>query len=54
MRVRVHQDIARIEVEREYFNLIIQNQYTIDQIKELVFRYVTLDLNGLTSGSFDK
>lgn len=54
MRIRVHQEIARIEVEREYSNVIIQNQNIVEQIKALGFRYVTLDLNGLTSGSFDK
>ena len=54
VRIRVHQEIARIEVEREYSNVIIQNQNIVEQIKALGFRYVTLDLNGLTSGSFDK
>ena len=54
VRIRVHQDIARIEVEREYLNVIIQNQSIVEQINELGFRYVTLDLNGLTSGNFDK
>ena len=54
VRIREHQEIARIEVEREYSNVIIQNQNIVEQIKALGFRYVTLDLNGLTSGSFDK
>ena len=54
VRIRVHREIARIEVEREYSNVIIQNQNIVEQIKALGFRYVTLDLNGLTSGSFDK
>lgn len=54
VRIIVHQEIARIEVEREYSNVIIQNQNIVEQIKALGFRYVTLDLNGLTSGSFDK
>ena len=54
VRIRVHQEIARIEVEREYSNVIIQNQNIVEQIKALGFRYVTLDLKGLTSGSFDK
>lgn len=54
MRIRVHQGIARIEVEKEYFEIIMQNFDAIDSIKNLGFKYVTLDLNGLTSGSFDK
>lgn len=54
VRVRIHQDIARIEVEKEYFNIILQNQQVIEKIKNIGFKYVTLDLNGLTSGSFDK
>lgn len=54
VRIRVHQDIARIEVEKEYFNIILQNQQVIEKIKNIGFKYVTLDLNGLTSGNFDK
>jgi len=54
VRIRVHQDIARIEVEKEYFEIIMKNFDAIDSIKNLGFKYVTLDLNGLTSGSFDK
>lgn len=54
VRVRIHQDIARIEVEKEYFNIILQNQQVIEKIKNIGFKYVTLDLNGLTSGNFDK
>ena len=54
VRVRVHQDIARIEVEKEYFKIIMRNLEAIESIKNLGFKYVTLDLNGLTSGSFDK
>lgn len=54
VRIRVHQGIARIEVEKEYFEIITQNFDAIDSVKNLGFKYVTLDLNGLTSGSFDK
>ncbi|MDO4943386.1 MAG: ATP-dependent sacrificial sulfur transferase LarE [Lachnospiraceae bacterium] len=52
-RVRVHHDIARIEVEEPYFETILKNREKIEKIKELGFRYITLDLDGLTSGSFD-
>ena len=54
IRVRVHQEVARIEVEKEYFNIIMQNLDIVNKIKNLGFKYVTLDLEGLTSGSFDK
>ena len=52
-RVRVHNEIARIEVAKEYFNLILSNPQIIDEIKKLGFQYVTLDLSGLKNGSFD-
>ena len=54
VRCRVHEDIARIEVERKYFKLILDNPNAINEIKNLGFKYVTLDLEGLKSGSFDK
>ena len=54
IRVGVHQEVARIEVEKEYFNIIMQNLDIVNKIKNLGFKYVTLDLEGLTSGSFDK
>lgn len=54
IRVRVHQEVARIEVEKEYFNIIMQSLDIVNKIKNLGFKYVTLDLEGLTSGSFDK
>ena len=38
VRIRVHQEIARIEVEREYSNVIIQNQNIVEQIKALGFK----------------
>lgn len=53
VRVRVHGDIARIEVPKEKFEIILKNEKTINKIKELGFKFITLDLNGLKSGSFD-
>ena len=72
VRVRVHDNIARIEVNIEDFEIILnnitnknketrkekntknQNQENIlDKIKAFGFSYVTLDLSGLKSGSFD-
>lgn len=51
-RVRVHDKLARIEVERNNFNLV-NDEELILAIKELGFDYVTLDLEGITSGSYD-
>ena len=59
VRVRVHDNIARIEVNPEDFEIILNNiKYENDnniaeKIKKLRFSYVTLDLSGLKSGSFD-
>ena len=53
IRVRAHGEIARIEVERNDFDLIIKDTEIIESIKNLGFTYVTLDLDGIKSGSFD-
>jgi uncharacterized protein len=57
VRVRIHGNIARIEIERSEFGRIIQpeiaeslNQY----LHELGFLYVTLDLGGYQMGSMNK
>lgn len=54
VRLRVHKDIARIEVDKVYFETIIKNEKTIKQIQDLGFEFVTLDLNGIKTGNFDK
>ena len=61
VRVRVHDSIARIEVNPENFQLILSNikmknrnsKNIAEKIRDLGFSYVTLDLSGLKSGSFD-
>ena len=59
VRIRVHDTIARIEVNPEDFEIILNNikhehnKNIIEKIKDLGFSYVTLDLLGLKSGSFD-
>ena len=57
VRVRIHGNIARIEVDRSEFEKIIQpdiadslNQY----LRELGFLYVTLDLSGYQMGSMNR
>lgn len=53
VRVRVHGNIARIEVEKKDFNKILEDRELAKNIKEIGFDYVTLDLRGIKSGSFD-
>ena len=54
VRVRVHNNIARIEVEENDFQIIMDNKEKIvGKIKELGFEFVTLDLAGIRSGVFD-
>ncbi len=54
VRVRVHGDIARIEVDKQDIVKIVNvmNQI-VDKMKEVGFTYVTLDLEGFRSGSMD-
>ena len=52
-RVRIHGDIARIEVPKENFDKILKNEELINEFKKIGFKFVTLDLSGLKSGSFD-
>jgi pyridinium-3,5-biscarboxylic acid mononucleotide sulfurtransferase len=56
-RVRIHGDLARIECFPGYFEKIIQNpdkELIINKLKDIGFRYVSLDLEGYRSGSADK
>lgn len=53
-RVRAHGDIARIEIPTKSFAKFIQDQAEITApLLELGFRFVTLDLMGLRSGSLN-
>ena len=53
VRLRVHGDVARLEVEPQDFMKIIENKELIQNIKNLGFRFVTLDLEGIRSGGYD-
>ena len=54
IRLRVHGDIARLEIDKESFDSVIkQADVIIARLKELGFIYVTLDLEGFRSGSMD-
>lgn len=53
-RLRVHFDIARIEVREEDFEKILINRKSIvKELKDIGFTYITLDIEGFRSGSMD-
>lgn len=55
VRVRVHGDIARLEVDKtEFAQVLEQGEGIIMYLKGLGYGYVTLDLEGFRSGSMDK
>lgn len=55
VRVRTHGDIARIEVEPEEMDLIIQHNESIaEKLKIFGYKYVSLDLLGYKTGSMNK
>lgn len=53
VRARVHGNILRIEVSKEYFNKILENESIINKLKKLGFDFITLDLEGIKPGVFD-
>ena len=54
VRLRLHGDILRIEIEKGDFDRFMEYQESIiTKLKELGFLYITLDLEGFRSGSMD-
>lgn len=54
LRIRCHGDIARIEVNRSEFKLVLDHKDDlVKKLKELGFVYITLDLSGFKSGSMN-
>ncbi|MHB8792239.1 MAG: ATP-dependent sacrificial sulfur transferase LarE [Thermoleophilia bacterium] len=56
-RVRVHGDIARIEIPAEQIGLITESivrEKIVTALKTLGYNYVTLDLEGFRSGSMNE
>jgi uncharacterized protein len=56
-RVRVHGDIARIEVPREDMPLFLDgdvSQRVVDRFKALGYTYITLDIQGYRMGSMNE
>ena len=55
VRLRLHGDVARIEVDRERFGqALMLNDDIVLELKKYGFHYVTLDLEGFRSGSMDE
>lgn len=57
LRVRVHGDIARIEVPVSQMNLLLADENRVaivGELKKLGFAYVTLDLAGYRTGSMNE
>lgn len=56
-RVRVHDELARIEISPAEFDLALNGDVTAaiaDEFKRIGFTYVTLDLNGFRSGAMNE
>jgi len=55
LRVRCHEGIARIEVDPESFVRVVnKRQQIVNTLKNIGFKYITLDLEGFCSGSMDR
>jgi uncharacterized protein len=54
VRLRLHQDILRIEVDsKDLARFVEKKNLIIQKLKELDFLYITLDMEGFRSGSMD-
>lgn len=54
VRLRLHGDVVRIEVDCSSFERIVALSHELmETLKNMVFLYVTLDLEGFRSGSMD-
>lgn len=55
VRLRVHGNIARIEVKTEDFIKLVEKRIEITEtLKTMGFSYITMDLQGFRSGSMDE
>jgi len=54
-RVRYHNEIARIEVDKRDFQLLLKHSdMIVKRFKDLGFKYITLDIEGYRSGSLNE
>jgi uncharacterized protein len=55
LRVRHHGDVARIEIEADVLPAVLEHRERIvRRLKNLGYKYVTLDLAGFRSGSMNE
>lgn len=57
VRVRYHKDIARIEVEKQDIKRFVNGKFCdkiTKRLKQLGFKYITLDLEGYRTGSLNE
>lgn len=55
VRVRLHGDIARIEVDTDDLPILVQNRSDlVRELRRLEFSYVTVDLEGYRTGSMNE
>jgi len=55
VRVRYHDNIARIEVEREFMPLLLEHsEKIIPGLKDIGFTYIAVDLEGYRTGSMNE
>ena len=57
LRVRVHGDIARIEVPKEDMRIFLDEDISkeiVDKLKALGYTYITLDIQGYRMGSMNE
>lgn len=55
VRLRLHGDIVRIEVDEAAFKRLMEDRSRIiERLKQLGFSYITMDLEGFRSGSMDR
>ncbi len=55
VRVRHHGDVARIEVEpAEIARLVEQRDRVVDRLREAGYKFVSLDLEGYSTGSLNR
>jgi uncharacterized protein len=55
VRVRYHNEIARIEINKNDIPLLLEHSDKINtKLKNLGFQYITLDLEGYRTGSLNE
>ena len=55
VRLRVHGEIARIEIpQKEFESFLKKSGEIIEELKKMGFDYITLDMQGFRSGSLDE